>query len=624
MSSRWPASLLALLAALGCDDGAADPPADAGLPADPCPEVALASGPWALHRCAAPGRFALRRGGQAVLDGATAGVLVAGAPALGDAWPEVVWAARGRGQDVLFVGHPTLPALRLHVELDPAPRFELAVTARDDAAPVALDALLPLVATAAGDHAGTLPTFAGPGPRWPAAPRPVAQALIGETSLLIHVFGVDDPLAEISVTDEAGAARVQVATTGQGTTLGPGDALRAPPVEVDVGPEVYALLEAAGVRLGPRGAPDGAWGWRTGGAYGALPSAAALVDEVAALRALTDARPAPLVLVDGLWFAALGAWDAGEGFPDGLAAAADALGDARLALRWPALWVGPDATACPGDCPGAPSRLDPGRPDVQDALGRAAVDLAARGTVALFLRDEAPDDEGARRGLGRALAPFAGPVYGSTADALGTLPGLSLVAPADAPGADCWAEAFSGPRSAACAEALRTPVAAAAVAVDPAATARALAGLRHLDGRVTWLDVGPIVLERPAPAARQAAALAAIAGGPRLLGDAPTRLDAAQIAPLLATLDASGLRGLQPTAPGIAAADAPAVWLGPAGAALFNFTDAPLEATLPDRPDLAGLPAVFGGPPFTPGGRLTLPAGDAAAWALPDTAENMQ
>ncbi|MEZ4474233.1 MAG: hypothetical protein R3F60_26280 [bacterium] len=314
---------------------------------------------------------------------------------------------------------------------------------------------------------------------------------------------------------------------------------------------------------------------------------------MAALRALAGDLPPPLVVLDGLWFAAPGAWDDGAGLP----------------AAWPASPSGTPGWRSGGPPCGSRPRPPPARtpaPRRRPASTPAGRPpriswvaprwpSARRGWTPSSCATRTRRTRPARQGLARALAPFPGAIFGSTDAALGVLPGWSLTFPPDDPGGACWAAAFEGSLPARCVEALEAPAPRAATPPpsptwragwQPPATSRAGSSPRSWPGLPG------------APGGRGAAGGAA--GGhrrrPSAAGRRPEPPDGRPARPLRAVLGAPGLRYLQPVPDGDAA---PAVWAGRRAVALFAFGAAPRTLTLPDRPDLAGAPAIFGGPPFS-------------------------
>jgi hypothetical protein len=639
---RTPALRAALaLALLACDDARpphAPPPdaaRDASIPdaavdsAPPaCDEPLLANDKLRLLRCPDGARYAVAAGdGSPLLVGATAAVTLEGRRLRTRDWPEAAWVTVDeRRVQARFTGLAGIPDLVLWLTLGEALYVDVWLEAPAQGTPLEVERIEALVlddtdAVATVDPGSApsawrlLPPEPGPvvAPGPPLA-RPTEQVVAGPgRSLLLGALVPADGDLLVTVGASGALDRLEVDTAGPPATLAPGTRVRAPTLALRVGPDPLALMAAHAADVAaPTGAPprpSPGWGWRSGPAYGALVNADVLLAEARALNALAAAQgvaPPAWIVADGLWYRALGDWSAGEGFPDGLAPVAAALGaeGARLGLTWPATWVADEAPVYARDpewllraadgsaapCGAACGVLDPARPGARDHLGRDAAALRAEG-VGLLLLDGLAEATAAGtpavREAGATLrAAIGGALLGAPAADAWPLAGLADVSAVAPPplselGADCAAgdRADPGPRDPACGEALRslTPAAAAPAADTLRARAFALAASWHRGGTLTALDAGPVlVAARPAGEARQAAAIAAIAGGPYLLGDSPTALDperaALALAPLRAGLPAGAARPLDLFAGGD---DPPSTWRGAGVLALFNWTDAP-------------------------------------------------
>lgn len=593
-----------LLAGACTDPPATGPEADAGV-ADPCGERLLDAPPWSLLRCNDGSSFSFRFNGLPRIEQATVGVVVAGLDETANRWPEAIWTQVGPGYRVRFVGRPGLPALTLTLTLNGHPEVTLAVDLPADAGGlVQLDGLVLLQAAVPGPPLeAILPASEG---RYLEGFVVHTRPEVAERALLVHALG--PPAAEIrwSPTPQGVVARSLNAAS-----LAPGDTLTATPVQLYDGPDIFALLDEAARALPNRPPSPLGWGWRSGGAYGALVSASVLAREVEALRALAAARghtEPPTVLVEGLWFKALGDWQGGEGFPEGLTAGLAALGEVQVGLRWPAGQAGPGSL--PPQAEG--THLDFSLPAVQDQAGRDALALAAAGADWLVLDQDFSEEERQLAGQARALAVFPGPVLASHVGGAVHLDGFALGAPPVAGDAPCAAEAAGlWPRSSACGAALADPQpqAASAVSTDLMAAQRATWG--HL-GAHRLVDCGGVQLAGAEGEARISAVLAAAGGGPYLMADAPSRLTGAQADLFFAVYDL-GLADLR--ARGTFGADPPARWESADAVALINWQPTPQTMQLPDRRDLAGAPRrLTAGAAFEPGGAVQVPARDVVVF----------
>jgi len=595
---------LALLAGACTDSPAAGPEADAGV-ADPCDERLLDAPPWSLHRCSDGSSFSFRFNGLPRVEQATVGVVVAGIDETANRWPEAIWTRSGTGYRVRFLGRPGLPALTLTLALDGHPEVTLAVDLPADASGlVQLDGLLLLQAEVPGPPLeAVLPASEG---RYLEGFVVRTGPEAAERALLVHGLGTSAATIRWSPTPQGVVARSLNAVS-----LAPGDTLTATPLQLYDGPDVFALLDEAARTLPPRPPSPLGWGWRSGGAYGALVSASALAREVEALRALAAARghtEPPTVLVEGLWFKALGDWQGGEGFPEGLAAGLTALGEVQVGLRWPAGRAGPGSL--PPEAEGA--HLDFSLPAVQDQVGRDALELAAAGADWLALDEDFSEEERQLAGQARALTVFPGEVLASHVGGAVHLDGFALGAPLVAAEDACSAEAAGQwPRSSACGAALADPQPQAVSAPPTELMAAQRATWGHL-GAHRLVDCGGVQLAGAEGEARISAVLAAAGGGPYLMADAPSRLTGAQADLFFAVYDL-GLAGLH--ARGALGADPPARWESADAVALINWQATPQTLQLPDRRDLAGAPRrLTEGAAFEPGGTVQVPPRDVVVF----------
>jgi hypothetical protein len=411
----------------------------------------------------------------------------------------------------------------------------------------------------------------------------------------------------------------------------PGATWLLPPVELDRGATADEARLRWASRHAPARAPVPRWGWRSGPAYGALISSTVLTEVARALPILAD-HPPPLIAAEGRWFDRLGADAPSPGFPDGLAAVADAVrsAGAALALRWAPLAT--DRMAGCGDCP-----LDPRDPMVRDGAARRAEALVEAGVRALFLA--LPDEEtpavfvdglaaiaGARALLG---LPATSPGY-----PVGTA-GVWAIAPSPAattPGT-CDASTLQASQDARCREALRALLGhglspATAAAPDPDVSrdlALALARAWPVSAAGLLLDPGPVLVgQGEEAAARRRATLSALAGGLYLLGDPPGGLSPARLDLYLAPLRRGLLRwpAARPSPRRSAPGAPPDVWVR-SGQAVAVFNDGPRTDRWPAPVTLAAATPdtrwvdVFSGQTVSTDAPIEVPAGDVRVLVAP-------
>jgi hypothetical protein len=405
-----------------------------------------------------------------------------------------------------------------------------------------------------------------------------------------------------------------------------------PEIELDRGPTREATISSWAARRTPSPPPVARWGWRSGPAYGALISETVLTDVARALPTVST-HPPPLIVADGRWFDRFGADAPSPGFPDGLAAAAEAVRSAggALGLRWAPLAAGTSAT-----CPTC--ALDPRDPMVRTGAGRRAEALMDAGARALLLTlpPEAPpavfiDGLTAITGS-RALL---GLPDGLDAHALSGGDVWAIAAPTPAPVPDACPDATAAAsQDARCAEALRALLGhglspATATAPDPEALrtlASTLARAWPISAAGRLLDPGPVLVgDVDEAAARRGATLAALAGGLYLLGDPPGSLTAVRLDVYLAPIRRGLLRwpAARPLYVRVGEASRqPDAWVRP-GQALALFNDGTRAGRWPGPAALAGAAPdarwvdVFSGQSVAADAPVEVPAGDVRVLVAP-------
>ena len=568
-------AMTAGLALVGCDEATPAPdgavPPDAGPPSA-CQDLLSEAPPWSVYRCADGASFSFRFEGLPLFESMRMGLEVGGQITWGATWPEVSWMGTGGEVQVRFFGHPDLPELGLTLGVRAGVRLVPTLFAQADTALDALhiegrvDGLVPgLPATAAHFFQG----FEGP-----------------SGAVLVHALGFDfvgsgRPPEVARVGEIPGGVRLTW-PLARAFVAGPGQPLDG--VRLVAGADSLALDDevADGVAAPRVAVLELGHGWRTGPAYGPALSAEALQREVEVLRTLARERgleSAPAVLVEGAWFAAPGDWQGG--LVPGLAGL-----DAQVGLVWPAAFGA-----------GQPAEiLDVSLPASQDAIGRAALALQDAGVDWLVVTGVPEGDGPALAGLGRALAPFTGPLLTDQPALVPYLQGLGLLGSLPDPQA-CWLAALAGSgRCAPLAAPLPRPRGPLADSPD------ALESWAHLAGHI-MLDAGGVRLGGTAGEGRISAVLNAGTGGPYLLADAPSQLTPAQ-ADLFFEVFALKLGGLRPRA----VVDGRATrWESADALVLINWGEAAQTLTLPDRPGLDGAPRRLGeGPGYASGAQVVV------------------
>ena len=285
------------------------------------------------------------------------------------------------------------------------------------------------------------------------------------------------------------------------------------------------------------------------------------------------------MLIDGLWYSAIGQWTPGLAFPDGLPNTPDY----SLGLHWPALRSAEaDGRQADDEACGAPPCrfVHYGRPETREEIARVANTLSTSGVDSVEIPD-VPDqwatplaESMSASGLDLTVTthvPQRG-AYTQKLRAVGPASSPPCVHPTSVEQDECRALLTRE----------EPPTALPPPSKDSLIrTAWSLStGWHH--GLSHRLDPGPVHVAGLAPGlARQWATIIAMAGGLYLLGDPVDQLTDQAAETFWAPWEAGLVRLWRPVYRGL---QLPTVWRTPGGLALFNWGDEP--ATMRGLPGL--------------------------------------
>ena len=577
----------------GCDDAA--PSFDAGAEihddAGPIAETLLASGPLALKISPDGASATLWHEQTPLLIGLSPQISIAQQPMPAGGWSSLSWTVRDGEAEARFGASDGRPTLRWTLALtDTQLTARLQLEGVGPAVPITQVVPLRAERTAwQGREDRARPAASGPWVPVPATePRPDVQWLDGPAGTA-RIHGAP---TQISLTDG-----LHVYERSPTRSLGRGDQLTSAAVVFEYSPSGPPSRTPAPTEPGPVG-------WRSAAWHSAV-NRQLVARQATALRAHALNADA-LLLLDGLWYAGPGDARAGLPFIGGLTPLAEFVAPSELAVAWP-LHAAPDdplvldhPAAALDETPRcrAPAclRLDPRLPAVRPAVARARLDAPHAGR---WVPDLPPPQH--------VGAPALAALRAELQDALGPMPLLSgpiyeMPWPADDP---CQGAAQQHPWPADCAVHL-----VSADAQPPSApTALETLAWALLDTAIAPRDPGPVRLDRPLNEARLAVALAWIAGGPRLLGDELSTLEATRW-PLAEALFGASLGPAWPI--DLPADTPPEQWRSAHARLITRWHDTPRTFTVPSegapwhdllRPDEG---------PFAAESTITLPARDAA------------